>query len=311
MGNNSYEKNYEKILRGCLGILFIIYILFLFRITFFKQAALNHLFSAIGVSERTISIIPFKSIYNMAVSGTSIGRIMENILGNIVLFIPFGMLFPIIFDKRQKGFLCSAVAFSLVIEIIQFILALGSTDIDDLIFNVVGAYIGYFVSGKIKRKFKSYVHYLLAVILLTIVLGSGVLGYLFVHQTDLFIISGYDIAVENREFVETFIDTPATDTGKYVELVDHILRVEKSVASANDLREIKEFEITENSKIFICYDKIEYLFSAVTGEYQRYEKIDYDDFISQVNRFERNNNVRIWSDDGERIEYMVIIEWVE
>lgn len=56
---------------------------------------------------------------------------------------------------------------------------------------------------------------------------------------------------------------------------------------------------------------MEYLFSAVTGEYQRYEKIDYDDFISQVNRFERNNNVRIWSDDGERIEYMVIIEWVE
>lgn len=123
--------------------------------------------------------------------------------------------------------MCSAVAFSLLIEIIQFILALGSTDIDDLIFNVVGAYIGYFVLDKIKRKFKSYVHYLLAVVLLTIVLGSGVLGYLFVHQTDLFIISGYNIAVENREFVETFIDTPATDTGKYVELDDHILRVEK------------------------------------------------------------------------------------
>ena len=56
---------------------------------------------------------------------------MENILGNIVLFIPFGMLFPIIFDKRQKGFLCSAVAFSLLIEIIQFILGLGSTDLDE------------------------------------------------------------------------------------------------------------------------------------------------------------------------------------
>lgn len=102
------NKSYEKILRGCIGILFIIYILFLFRITFFKQAALNNLLSAVGTSGRTISIIPFKSIYDMVISNTSIGRMIENVLGNVILFIPFGILFPIIFEKKQKEVLCTA-----------------------------------------------------------------------------------------------------------------------------------------------------------------------------------------------------------
>ena len=69
---DNQNKNHEKILRGCQWVFFIIYVIFLLRITFFKQVTLNNLFSAIGASERTISIIPFKSIYDMAVSNTSI-----------------------------------------------------------------------------------------------------------------------------------------------------------------------------------------------------------------------------------------------
>ena len=308
MGNNSYEK----ILRGCLGILFIIYILFLFRITFFKQATLNNLFSAIGAGERTISIIPFQSIYDMAVSNTSIGRIIENVVGNIVLFIPFGMLFPIISDKKRKGVLCAAIIFSLLIEITQLLFALGSTDVDDLIFNVSGAYIGYFVSDKIRKLFKTYTYFLVAMTLITAVLGASVFGYLLVYQTDLFILSQYDIDIKNPELVEIFIDTPAAATGKYVELDNCVLEVEKSVKSANDIREIEAFKITEDCEIFICYDRMEYFFSAITGEYQKYEKIDYNDFISQTNyNFDRNNNVRIWSDDEKNIKFIVIIEWIE
>ena len=49
-------------------------------------------------------------------------------------------------NKKRKGVLCAAIIFSLLIEITQLLFALGSTDVDDLIFNVLGAYIGYFVS---------------------------------------------------------------------------------------------------------------------------------------------------------------------
>lgn len=309
---DNQNKNHEKILRGCQWVFFIIYVIFLLRITFFKQVTLNNLFSAIGASERTISIIPFKSIYDMAVSNTSIGRIIENVLGNIVLFIPFGMLFPIISNKKRKGVLYAAIIFSLLIEITQFLFALGSTDVDDLIFNVLGAYIGYFVSDKISRLFKSYTHFLIVMTLITAILGASVFGYLLVNHTDLFILCKYDIDIENSELVEIFIDTPATATGKYVELDDCILKVEKSVKNANDIREIEEFKITEDSGIFICYDRIEYFFSAISGEHQKYEKIDYNDFILQRNyKFDRNNNVRIWSDDEKNIKFIVITEWIE
>lgn len=309
---DNQNKRNEKILRGCQWVFFIIYIIFLLRITFFKQVTLNNLFSAIGASERTISIIPFKSIYDMVVSNTSIGRIIENVFGNTVLFIPFGILFPIIFNKKHKEVLCAAIIFSLLIEITQFIFALGSTDVDDLIFNVLGAYIGYFVSSIISKQFKSYTHFLIAMTLMTGVLGVGILGYLLVYQTDLFVFSKYDIDIENLELVEVFIDTPATITGKYVEIENGILKIEKSGKSANDIREIEEFEVTENCEIFICYDRIDYFFSAITGEYQRYEKIDYNDFILQTNyKFDRNNNVRIWSDDEKNIKFLVITKWIE
>lgn len=308
---DNQNKNHEKILRGCQWVFFIIYGIFLLRITFFKQATLNNLFSAIGAGERTISIIPFQSIYDMAVSNTSIGRIIENVVGNIVLFIPFGILFPIISNKKRKG-LYAAIIFSLLIEITQFLFALGSTDVDDLIFNVSGAYIGYFVSDKISKQFKSYTHFLIVMTLITAILGASVFGYLLVYQTDLFIFCRYDIDIENPELVEIFIDTPATATGRYVELDDCILKVEKSVKSANDIREIESFKITEDCEIFICYDRMEYFFSAITGEYQQYERIDYNDFISQRNyKFDRNNNVRIWSDDENNIKFIVITEWIE
>lgn len=309
---DNQNKNHEKILRGCQWVFFIIYVIFLLRITFFKQVTLNNLFSAIGASERTISVIPFKSIYDMAVSNTSIGRIIENVVGNIVLFIPFGMIFPIISNKKRKGVLCAAIIFSLLIEITQLLFALGSTDVDDLIFNVLGAYIGYFVSDKIRKLFKSYTHFLIAMTLITAILGASVFGYLLVYQTDLFILSKYDIDIENSELVEIFIDTPATTTGRYVELNNCVLEVEKSVKSANDIREIEAFKITEDCEIFICFDRMEYFFSAITGEYQKYEKIDYNDFISQTKyKFDRNNNVRIWSNDEKNIKFIVITEWIE
>lgn len=285
---DNQNKNHEKILRGCQCFFLFIYVIFLLRITFFKQVTLNNLFSAIGASERTISIIPFQSIYDMAVSNASIGRIIENVLGNIVLFIPFGILFPIISNKKHKEVLCAAIIFSLLIEITQFLFALGSTDVDDLIFNVLGAYIGYFVSDKISKQFKSYTHFLTVMTLITAILGASVFGYLLVYQTDLFIFCRYDIDIENSELVEIFIDTPATAAGRYVELDNCILKVERGVKSANDIREIETFKITEDWEIFICYDRMEYFFSAITGEYQKYEKIDNDDFISQRNyKFDR------------------------
>lgn len=92
---NRYNINKNKLLRFCTIGLFIAYMVVLFRIVLFKQVALNNLFAAIGSMERTISIIPFKSLFEMINNNISVLRILENVLGNIIIFIPFGLLLPI------------------------------------------------------------------------------------------------------------------------------------------------------------------------------------------------------------------------
>ena len=59
---------------------------------------------------------------------------------NILVFIPFGILFPV---KRWNVTLIAVLAFSVSIELIQYAFALGWCEVDDVISNAVGAMIGF------------------------------------------------------------------------------------------------------------------------------------------------------------------------
>lgn len=66
-----------------------------------------------------------------------------NLLGNIGVFVPFGLLIPLVSRKRiYKSFI---IFFSgvLILETLQFLLKRGSFDIDDFILNSIGFFIGY------------------------------------------------------------------------------------------------------------------------------------------------------------------------
>lgn len=71
---------------------------------------------------------------------------------NIVLFIPFGLLVPIIWTRMGKirYILLYGAGFSLIIELSQ-LLNNRSTDVDDLILNTLGALIGYGIFEKLKK----------------------------------------------------------------------------------------------------------------------------------------------------------------
>jgi glycopeptide antibiotics resistance protein len=62
---------------------------------------------------------------------------------NCVFFIPFGLLLNVNFKK--VGFLpklAVIVVFSVGVELIQFIFAIGATDITDVITNTLGGFLG-------------------------------------------------------------------------------------------------------------------------------------------------------------------------
>lgn len=72
-------------------------------------------------------------------------NMLYNLLGNVALFMPLGMLVPILFLSFQSihRVFFTALLSSLAIEFLQFWFALGSFDVDDLLLNIVGALLGY------------------------------------------------------------------------------------------------------------------------------------------------------------------------
>lgn len=288
------------------------YLVVLIRIVLFKQVALYNLFAAIGSMERTISIIPFKSLLDMINNNISVTRILENILGNIAIFIPFGLLLPIVQKDMSKKIILYGLITSALIEIIQYVFALGSSDIDDLTLNTLGTIIGYLLYKIIHKKARADTLTAISIIILVTVLGGFALGILFINHTELFMLSSKEIVVENKNLVQDFIDTQPTVSGKFVKVNGNVLTLEKSIHSSTDTRTIMDLEITPNSNIYICYNKIDYFFSTISGEQISYEKIEYSDFLSQnSNSFTKENNVRIWSSDGKTIDNLVITEWIE
>lgn len=72
--------------------------------------------------------------------------------GNIIMFMPVGILMPLIFKRTKRFFwmLLGGFLFALSIETLQLVLCfagmcLRSFDVDDLILNTFGAMLGYIV----------------------------------------------------------------------------------------------------------------------------------------------------------------------
>jgi glycopeptide antibiotics resistance protein len=77
--------------------------------------------------------------------------IEAQIYGNILIFIPFGFVLPILFRRFRNPLLSIGLVFflSLLVESIQRVFRIGQFDVDDIILNATGGIIGFvaFVIG--------------------------------------------------------------------------------------------------------------------------------------------------------------------
>lgn len=136
-------KKYHKILHNLLLYsVFIIYLVILFVILF----RTSHPF-------RSMNIVPLRSIL-FYLSGVDLPAYSEreitiysfgftNLVGNIVLFIPLGVYFTLFNeDKGIKKNILWVFVVSLSAELVQYIFKMGIGDIDDVILNTFGGFIG-------------------------------------------------------------------------------------------------------------------------------------------------------------------------
>ena len=70
-----------------------------------------------------------------------------NVLLNVILFLPLGVLLPVIWERLRKWYwtLISGFGFSLCIETAQYVWHRGMFDVDDIFTNTLGAMLGYCV----------------------------------------------------------------------------------------------------------------------------------------------------------------------
>lgn len=138
----SLKKSDEKnTIREIVINIFFLYFLVLISLTICKSSRLDIEFGSILY----INYIPFVETINMfRDANMGVGNALYNVIGNILLFMPLGFFIPLLFHKKNKLGLIAlygAVA-SLMIEIIQAFTAMNLCDIDDIIFNTLGAILG-------------------------------------------------------------------------------------------------------------------------------------------------------------------------
>ena len=100
------------------------------------------------------NLIPLKSVCVLFTTPVISSRIiLVNFIGNIVLFVPWGVLLPAYFKKLQsfKHFAALTLVVLILVESIQIFSMLGSFDVEDILLNMIGACVG-FIAIRTKQK---------------------------------------------------------------------------------------------------------------------------------------------------------------
>ena len=129
----------------------IFYMIILFFLLFHKKST--------GTFQ-SVNMIPFRTISSYLFSGDIINQsfAISNLLGNIVIFIPMGIYLPLLI--KRKPLLIHTIIISCInicVEIFQYIFAVGASDIDDVILNTIGGFIGILLFRILHLTFKDKV----------------------------------------------------------------------------------------------------------------------------------------------------------
>ncbi|HUS01253.1 MAG TPA: VanZ family protein [Chitinophagaceae bacterium] len=134
-------------------LLFVLYVVFVLCLTLLPIPITR----VDNPNAMDINVVPVintvKQSFDMFLRHNTFKRlhVIENIIGNIVLFAPLGIFLPLLSRKfySLKRMIVTAFICSLSIELIQLIgRQFGNyrtVDIDDIILNTLGAILGYFI----------------------------------------------------------------------------------------------------------------------------------------------------------------------
>lgn len=137
------KKTRSPAVTAFLWLCLIVYLALLLRVILFKfdfHTIIDILNDEDELAFTRVNLIPFQTIRFYLFSGRVSNAVaFRNIVGNIVAFIPIGILVPLLRRDLSLGFtFWVGFMLSAAIELTQYFTGLGSCDIDDVILNVLG-----------------------------------------------------------------------------------------------------------------------------------------------------------------------------
>ena len=153
--------------RELMSLVFIIYILCLYYILTYQD-----------IGYGGVNLVPFKEMFRYSFGSY---KFMKNIVGNILLFIPFGFFTSYYLNnKKTLPSLITALIVSACAEGIQY--HIGRVfDVDDIILNVLGGFFGYLlyiclnaIKSRLPKFMRSdaFINFIIIVIVVLIILFS-------------------------------------------------------------------------------------------------------------------------------------------
>ncbi|WP_142723938.1 MULTISPECIES: VanZ family protein [unclassified Chryseobacterium] len=134
-------------LKKIYKIIIIPYTLFLLYLMFLGMGRFQYEDNLITV-EPVFSTIKFIRGPNKTID------IIKIVLGNIIMFIPFGFLGWIIPGlKKLKPLIFGFISCIVIVEALQYFTRMGIFEVDDIILNTFGVYLGWVLFRMIERRF--------------------------------------------------------------------------------------------------------------------------------------------------------------
>jgi glycopeptide antibiotics resistance protein len=131
--------------RTCLLVLFSVYVFLLAWIVLWKLDV-----PWLGGVQRVIKLVPFAPSAGSGASAPS------EVVANLLLFIPFGVYLALLAPRWAWWRIAGVVAgASLVLEGAQYVLAIGSSDVTDILVNAAGGLAGFGLLTLARRRLRS------------------------------------------------------------------------------------------------------------------------------------------------------------
>lgn len=313
----------------CLAIL-IGYFLILFKVICLKYLSISEILPHLERMGyyRPYNLIPFTTIkFYLLCDSMPLLRRAGNIFGNIALFIPIGMLLPVISRAARKViplFLISTFL-SLILELFQYILGTGSADIDDVILNALGGLVGYVIFFVLKAKFKSETKTIIASLVLFFIIfitGGWIASLEF--KLDLGFKTGQGNKVEiNRinPINDTLADIPvrnADKVGILEEVIGDTLKINEIIIiyendASNDKGSISmimsDVDKSTNPLSKIVVSENTYV---IRKDVTQYSTTLFDVYysISRIDSIPLKCRLHIWKADPDSIHADTLCYWV-